>query len=630
MYELFDLPSAKGDLQASWRARCLDEDRAKVEAAFANAIRNHVDLDLEFRIIDSQGALRHLKGVSVIERDAQGHPTRIIGVNWDISATRDREEALVAAQTAAESASRAKSDFLANMSHEIRTPMNAILGLSHLLLRTSLNAEQQDFAAKIAQSGQGLLALINDILDFSKVEAGRLEIESAPFQLGDLLNTLATIMAVNAGDKSLELVINQTPGTPNSLIGDRLRLQQILINLAGNAIKFTAAGTVTLTVEQVEGTRDRVVLRFTVKDSGIGIAPDVLPSLFNAFTQADTSTTRRFGGSGLGLAISKRLVNLMGGDIGVDSTPGQGSVFWFTVPFGRGPEPHAAVLPNLPLDILIADDNAIARQVLASIATSLGWTVDVVTDGREALDHVRRHDAAHAPFDVLLLDWKMPNTDGLAVARTVRHREGAPQPPIIIMVTAHDQDELHRATAKDSVDAILVKPVTASTLHDAVMEARARRTRSTTPPDVPRAPAPASPDQESLQGVRLLLVEDNPVNQQVARLTLKAWGAIVTVAGDGQAALDLLAKDGRAFDIVLMDVQMPVMDGYEATRRLREDLGLTSLPVLALTAGVMADERARALAAGMSDFIAKPFDPTQMRETIQRHLAGAKPRVEAP
>ncbi|MDE1146484.1 MAG: CHASE domain-containing protein [Azospirillaceae bacterium] len=481
MLQLYELPNGTADYMEHWAARCLPEDRIRVNAEFAEVVAGNGDLDAEFRIFALDGSIRHIKGASITDYGPDGRPVRIIGVNWDITDIRVREAALVAAQTAAEGVSRAKTDFLANMSHEIRTPLNAILGLAHLIERTELSPDQRGFAAKISAAGRGLLALVNDVLDFSKVEAGKLDLEPAIFDLPRLIDGVSSIVAVTAAEKKLPLYMAIDPGTPTALVGDQLRLQQVLINLVGNAIKFTESGNVALAVRRDGGDDKRPVLRFTVADTGIGIAPETVPTLFDAFTQADTSTTRRFGGSGLGLAISKRLVRLMGGDIGVDSVPGQGSTFWFTV----------------PLDL--AD-----------------------TTGQPAY--------------------------------------AAPQPA-----------------------------------------------------------APAS--GQRLAGLMLLMVEDNTINQEVGRLILESEGAHIAIAGNGREALDRLTREPRTFDLVLMDMQMPIMDGYEATRRLRQELGLTTLPIIALTAGVLSGERERAYEAGITDFLTKPFDLEQMVQTIRQRLA---------
>jgi two-component system sensor histidine kinase/response regulator len=621
MYQLYQIdPTSTEPLYTMWQSACFPADLPRVEAELAAAINGAAEFDTEFRILITGGEIRHIKAAGTVEHDESGAPVRMIGINWDISDIRENERALAIAQAAAEKASRAKSEFLANMSHEIRTPMNAILGLSHLLERTPLSVEQRGYAAKIKISGHSLLSIINDILDFSKVEAGRLELEVTEFRLPDLLDATSTIMSVNASTKDLELMIGAAPGTPTGLMGDALRLQQVLINLTSNAIKFTEKGEVSLHVEQIGTTEDgKAELRFTVKDTGIGIAPSALPSLFDAFTQADSTTTRRYGGSGLGLAICKRLVELMGGRIGVESWPGQGSTFWFTVPFSlatMGAEESDAQAVQ-DLDVLIADDHDAAREIIAVTASSLGWTPEAVASGREALERAQERLRAETPFDVLILDWKMPEMDGLAVSRIVRGISGLKASPIVIMVTAYGREELLHSPGAETIDAVLVKPVTSSSLFNAVMDARARRFGGT---DALVAEMASIEPGQRLENARLLLVEDNTINQDVAKRVLELEGAVVAVVGDGQQAVDRLAADPTAFDAVLMDVQMPVMDGYEATTRIRHDLGLATLPIIALTAGALISERNRAHQAGMNDFITKPFDVDLMVQCIRRHV----------
>ncbi|MDO8605898.1 MAG: response regulator [Phaeospirillum sp.] len=623
MFQLYGLtPDTVANTYEMWRSACHPDDLGPSEAALAAAIKGEAEFDTEFRVVTPGGEIRHIHAAAMVEHDSTGAPVRMIGVNWDITAIRDNERALAAAKTEAERANRAKSEFLANMSHEIRTPMNAILGLAHLLEREPLPPHQRDYANKITASGRSLLSIINDILDFSRVEAGRLELEQAPFRLSDLLDALATIMTVNAGAKDLELMIRVVPGTPLDLIGDALRLQQILINLLGNAIKFTESGEVGLTVAAERGeSSDRAVLSFTVSDTGIGIAADNLSLLFDAFTQADSSTTRRYGGSGLGLAISKRLVEMMGGAMEVVSEPGRGSTFRtfrFTVPLGIGEPIENAAGPLRDLNILIADDHDAARAIIVDTVRALGWRPEAVGSGDEALTLAQSRQGGDDPFDVLVLDWKMPDRDGLAVSQSVRATPGLRNAPIVIMVTAGNREDLLRSDGADTIDALLTKPITGSSLFNSVAEARARRAS----PGIRIIDAVARPAKgPRLSGLRLLLVEDNAINQDVARRVLELEDAVVSVASDGAQAVGLLAASPTAFDVVLMDVQMPVMDGYEATGRIRRDLGLTDLPVIALTAGALESERGRAHAAGMNDFIAKPFDVDQMVQSILRHVA---------
>ncbi|WP_298371538.1 response regulator [Azospirillum sp.] len=617
MFQLYGREPTETALDyASWRSCCLPEDLARIEQELSAAVRDRTDIDSEFRIVTPDGAIRHIKMSAVVEYDDKGAARRLIGVNWDITSIREKEAALQAAQAAAEKANRAKSEFLANMSHEIRTPLNAVLGLSHLLGRTELTAEQQDFVGKITQSGRGLLAIINDILDFSRVEAGRLDLDLAAFDLSALLDAVSTIMSVNANTKDLELLIDLAPGTPTGLIGDVQRLRQVLINLTSNAIKFTEAGSVALSVERIGGEGDAALLRFAVEDSGIGIAADTLPTLFAAFSQADSSTTRRYGGSGLGLAICKQLVGLMGGEIGVDSQLGRGSRFWFTVPLELSRDLKAPQSESQALDVLIADDHDIARRVIANTADSLGWKADLAETGRAAVTLARNRVRDGKPFDVLILDWKMPDLDGLAASRQIRELSGGAQPPIVIMVTAYNRDVLLDAPGATMVDAVLVKPVTASALHNAVVEARAHRG---TQAESPKAKPTAAGVRDRLTGLRLLVVEDNGINQAVAQRVLELEGAAVAIVGDGRQAVDRLRADPTAFDAVLMDVHMPVMDGYEATGLIRQELGLTDLPIIALTAGALAEERAHAEQVGMIGFIAKPFDVDEMVRCIRRH-----------
>ncbi|WP_457422475.1 response regulator [Roseateles sp. P5_E7] len=521
------------------------------------------------------------------------------------------------ARLAAERASHAKTRFLANMSHEIRTPMNAVLGMLRLLQKTPLDARQRDYALKSEGAARGLLGLLNDVLDFSKIEAGHLGLDPHPTRLEELLRDLSVILAAQVEQRDIELLFDLDPALPPVVIADALRLQQVLVNLAGNAIKFTAKGEVVLAIDRVTQGGGSVTLAFSVRDTGIGIPPEQLERIFSGFTQAEVSTTRRFGGTGLGLAISRRLVRLMGGDIHVDSTPGAGSRFSFTLDFPL-PTDVPAPVPRQELRALVVDDHAEARRIMGSLAASLGWQVDLAAGGTEALALAQ----AAAP-DVVLLDWVMPGVDGWQTAWRLRQQLG-PE-PLLLMVTSHDRDRLAERSAAEQalLDGFLVKPVTAALLSQAVASALQLRRHGATPPE----PAP-----QRLAGLRLLVVEDNPGNQQITQELLEFEGAAVTLAGDGQQALTLLAQTrGRTgFDAVLMDVQMPVMDGTTATRLIRRQLGLT-LPVIAMTAGALETERQACLDAGMDEHIGKPFDPDTVVAVLRRRCGAAPvPDRDAP
>ncbi|HEY0832656.1 MAG TPA: response regulator, partial [Azospirillum sp.] len=548
------------------------------------------------------------------EGAAYPSPEGVVAYLADVTRRKEDERKLQDAMAAAEQASRAKSEFLANMSHEIRTPMNAILGLVHLIQQTELSGRQRDYARKIHSSARSLLGILNDILDFSKVEAGKLELERVEFRLDELLDNLATIVSSSAEEKDVEVLFLTKPEVPATLLGDPLRLQQVLINLTGNAIKFTRQGEVVVSVEAVEMDEERVVLSFSIRDTGIGIAAEQKVKLFEAFSQGDSSTTRRYGGTGLGLAICARLVALMGGGMSVDSEPGKGSDFRFTAVFGRGTTPAERLLPvkALPRDlrILVVDDHETARAALLSLVGSFGWTAGASPSGEEALAELRRAEAAGQGYDVVLMDWKMPGIDGVEAGRRIR-ADHAGKGPIVIVVTAFSREKVTQMVTESALDGVLVKPVTGSVLLDAVAAAYAHAPGFAASPCAPASLKP-------LIGRRLLVVEDNTIGREVAREMLKRAGASVVAVGSGREAIGLMQRMAERFDAVLMDVQMPEMDGFEVTRALRALPHGGDLPIIALTASALPSDRAHCLESGMNDHLAKPLDPEELIAAVLR------------
>ncbi len=598
------------------------KDIEEAHARIADVVKNLVAdperfYSLESRNRNSDGEVLWISWSNNPILNEDGSLREILAVGHDVTERKMLEAELETAMNVANEATKAKGAFLANMSHEIRTPMNAVIGLSDLCLRTDLSPKQEDYLSKIHGSAESLLGIINDILDFSKIEAGRLDIEEIEFEIDQVLENLATVATVKTQEKGLEFLFKRDPQLPSILVGDPLRLGQVLINLTNNAVKFTEKGEIVIDIELGERSGDQVVLEISVRDTGIGMTAEQQGKLFQSFSQADTSTTRKYGGTGLGLAISKQLVELMGGEIGVESEPGVGSTFAFTVSLGVGSGAELKTFDTTPdlknMRVLVVDDNPTAREILATYLEYFTFEVDQATGAEELFELM---EATPKSYDLMVLDWLMPGMTGLEIARKIKTEIKPEVDPHIIMISAFNTGDLSGKPGVEYIDQFLSKPVSPSHLFDAVMAAFGLATDT-----AKRKLGGQQFDMTTLrpvQGAEILLVEDNEINQQVASEILEQAGFYVDIANHGQEALDMLGN--KTYDCVLMDVQMPVMDGFTATEKIRENDEHKDLPILAMTANATLEDRNRCIEAGMNEHIAKPIRPQLLFEALLKWI----------
>jgi two-component system sensor histidine kinase/response regulator len=588
-------------------------------AEFVRLVQEHgVISAFEAQVYRRDGSVMWTSETARAVFDEDGKLVCFEGFIEDISQRKRTEEELYGARDAAEEASRAKGEFLANMSHEIRTPMNAIIGMTELLLETKLSTEQREYLQTIKTSADSLLLLINDILDFSKIEAGRLDLQPTEFRLRESLSATLSLLALRAHQKGLELGCNILPDVPEQLVGDPDRLRQVILNLVGNAIKFTETGEVIVHIEGEVLDATKASLHFKISDTGIGIPPEKLEDIFKAFVQADGSMSRKYGGTGLGLSISSKLVELMGGEIWVESEPGRGSCFHFTASFGIVPGSNSSKsYPDELHDqrVLIVDDNEVNRRILQGVLLNWWMRPKVVADGKSALEALRRANDTGDPFRLVLMDGMMPEMDGKEVARQIKSDPLLRKIPVVLLTSATHPDYAKQCMEL-GVEGYLIKPVRQTQLLQLILSL------SRNPNDQPAA---AKPEATSpVPGIHVLLVEDNPVNQQIAIRMLERRGHSVKTAANGREALDLL--EAERFGVVLMDVQMPGMDGFEATAAIRENEKHTDthIPIVAMTAHTMEGDRERCLAAGMDDYISKPIRPQALYKVIEELVPGCK------
>lgn len=585
-----------------------------------------LDFDIQ---VEHGGRRLWLKTLATVRRTPDGG-AMFNGVWLDVTEMKNQAVALEQAKLAAEQAALAKSSFLAMMSHEIRTPMNAVIGMVHLAQRTDLTQKQRNYLTKVDHSAHALLNIINDILDFSKIEAGQLALEEMTFSLEELLDSLSDVVGLKAEQKNIEIVFSISQDTPRYLVGDSLRLGQVLVNLVSNAVKFTEQGEIVVSVMPEQLSAESATLRFTIRDTGIGMTQKQMDGLFRSFSQADTSITRKYGGTGLGLAISKQLAEMMGGRIWVDSEPDIGSTFSFTAVLGTSktisPGRIGARLAELRgKRVLVVDDNDNARVVLRAMLDANGFTAEAVSSGSEALSRLEQASRENLPFDLVLMDWRMPEMDGIETSRRIKSDQSLSRLPAILMVTAFGREEVMALASDAGLDGFLIKPVNESILVDTIAEMFVQHDDT----------APRSTQQRGLQlnipsnlaGRRILLVEDNPFNRDLAIELLTDLGMVVDIAENGRIGVERIYAE--TFDLILMDIQMPEMDGLTATRMIRTEERFDDLPILAMTAHAMSGDREKSLDAGMNDHITKPIDPEKLTQTLTHWLA-KKPRVQRP
>jgi two-component system sensor histidine kinase/response regulator len=638
----------KGDFKKrydDWLNALTPESVEHATSELQAALRGEREFESEFSIRRPDGAVRIIRGNGTVVRDQSGRVIRMVGINIDITERKQAEQQikqlnieleqrvrertaqlesavadLARARDDAEAATRTKSEFLANMSHEIRTPMNAIMGLTGLTLRTELTGKQRAYLGHVKTAAESLLTIIDDILDFSKIEAGKLVMESREFALEELRDKLTSVVALKAHEKGLKFLIDVAPDVPPSLIGDMLRLGQVLINLCNNAVKFTEHGEVALIIEQ-EGiiAAGRVALRFTVRDTGIGMSDEQQSLLFKPFSQVDASTTRVYGGTGLGLAISRQIVTLMNGEITVQSEPGRGSEFYFTAHFGLGetalqPPASTSRLTESNARVLVIDDSAHSRAILDDLLHRLGYTstsVNSAVAGLAALKHTDKQSA----YELIILDSKLPDIDCFELVSLIRHRPG-PAPRIVIL-TSFGDEETSRQVVHQQLDGCLRRPISLMTLRDTLRAVLDRESSAKEQPPVCRSEF--HDVMSVLRGGRVLLVEDNAINQMVAKELLSdVAGMSVTLAEDGEHALQSVKAE--AYDAILMDIQMPVMDGLQVTALIRQDPAYDAVPIIAMTAHAMPSDQQKCLDVGMNDYVTKPFEPQDLFSVLARWI----------